>query len=227
MNNSKIAAATVALLAVGAALQAHAGNIEIHNPYQDKYVWITTYEGGGQLASGCIDPGKKLNWYNPHYQVNTVKIRAEVMSQKACKGTKICDTDMEFKKATQPIYVHQHAIIKDKCYISFNPNREVHRLLVRNTYKDRYVWITSIDYLSGATRKQIHSGCVDPGKERTWHDDRYGEGYVVRAEVMTAAGCKGTKVCDTDGNNLPPNLAKPVTVRQNATNPNNCFIEFK
>jgi hypothetical protein len=221
-------------LAVAASFAAGAQSMKIVNTYKDKEVWITTYQSGQQLQSFCVEKGATKVMSHVQYY-NGFKVRAEVMTGPACKGAKVCDTDMGvdskqttgYKDPGGGIYIHQHASIPDKCYISWTSAVDAHKMVFRNTYKDRYVWVTSYDYQSSSMgqKKIFNSTCVDPGAEKTVNDDRYAYGhYVVRAEVMMGAGCKGTKVCDTDMN---PMNTKPVSVRQNATDPNKCFLEAK
>lgn len=109
---------------------------------------------------------------------------------------------------------------------------ESHKATINNTYKDKYVWITTMELNgSGGKGNQINSGCIDPGQQRTWTEDRYQIGnHWVRAEVMAGKECKGAKVCDTTANNYSQDgmhKNKPVFVRQNAKDANNCFIDWK
>jgi hypothetical protein len=223
------------MLAAGVSLEAAGQGMKITNTYADKEVWITTYKGGGQAESFCVGKGGTATKYHPWYNQG-FKIRAEVMTGPACKGTKICDTDIDLKgerengymNPTNGLFVHQHATVANKCYISWTSKKESHTTTINNTYKDKFVWITTME-LSGTGGKgnQINSGCIDPGQQRTWADDRYQIGnHWVRAEVMTGAGCKGNKVCDTTANNYE-HRGKPVFVHQNAKDPNNCYIDWK
>jgi len=83
------------------------------------------------------------------------------------------------------------------------PGEFVPVIYARNTYGDRWVWITTYDL--GKTRI-LDSGCVDPGKIRYWTGGyAYGSYYYLRAEVMTQKGCVGAKTCDTTGQINPNN----------------------
>jgi hypothetical protein len=158
------------------------------------------------------------------------------MTGPACKGTKVCDTDIDMKAEGQPgytnpgggIYVQPHASGPNRCYIG-GEVQVVHRMTVNNTYKDKYVWITSTEVGKlGGQGPQINSGCINPGQQRSWIDDRYRTtGRFVRAEVMTGADCKGNKVCDTKAEVEDREVTKPVFIRQNAKDPNNCYIDWK
>lgn len=240
MNNLNRTVTAIALVLLGGAgFEAGAQSMKVTNTYSDKEVWITTYKGGGQAESFCVGKSASANrshpWYNQGF-----KIRAEVMTGPACKGTKICDTDIDLKgereggymNPASGLYVHQHVSVANRCYISWNPNKESHKTTINNTYKDKYVWITTMELNgSGGKGNQINSGCIDPGQQRTWTEDRYQIGnHWVRAEVMAGKECKGAKVCDTTANNYSQDglhKNKPVFVRQNAKDANNCFIDWK
>lgn len=92
-------------------------------------------------------------------------------------------------------------------------------ILVKNNYAKEYVWITTYNTLP----RQIQYGCVNPGETKTFTDNQYGNSFRIRAEVMTAAACKGTKLCDTDA---ASSNAASFTVNRNKTNPNNCYINY-
>jgi hypothetical protein len=226
---------TIALmLAAGAALDASANRLVVGNKFPDMEVWITTYRDGDQIHSFCIGKGGTTTQFSPHY-LQGFKIRAEVMTGPSCKGTKICDTDMKadaqgapgFLNPDSGIYIHRNATDPKRCYISWKAEPDVHKMTVRNTYKDRYVWITAYENPGGWGPKIISAHCVNPASERSFLHDHYTPGYRVRAEVMTGAACKGTKVCDTNATapfDVWNKIAYPIVVRQNATDPNNCHI---
>ena len=218
---------TAATVAASISLAA-APALKIVNTYADKEVWITTTYDGAQIQSFCVGKGATKVEQHSSY-AGSFRVRAEVMTGPACKGAKICDTDMGMpgrrgvgSDPNDGVYVHQNATIKDRCYLSFTSVKADHKLTVSNTYKDRYVWFTT--YNDGLGRSQIHSGCVNPGQNTVIRNDRYEKSFAVRAEVMTAAACKGDKICDTDAT---AEGGKPVVVRQNATDAKRCFIDFK
>ena len=212
---------------------AVAGNMNVTNTMNDRWVWITTYQSGIQLQSFCVEAGKARSMYHEQYGANGFRVRAEVMSATGCKGSKICDTDMDVKgpRDMNPpnlsaVHVHRNAGDPNRCYLSFSATQEVHKTVINNTYKDRYVWITTTKAKMGGS-DQINSGCIDPGKQRTWIEDRYQTTYTVRAQVMTDPGCKGRQLCDTRGETTFQTQGKPVYVRQNAKDPNNCYVDWK
>ncbi len=92
-------------------------------------------------------------------------------------------------------------------------------ILVENTYAKEYVWITTYNTLP----RQIQYGCVNPGEIKKFTDDQYGSSFRIRAEVMTAAQCKGTKLCDTNASNAN---SSGFSVHRNKTDPNNCYIDY-
>lgn len=229
----QVAFGIAAFTAAAAAAPAFAGSMRVTNTMKDRWVWITTYQSGIQLQSFCVDAAQAKSSSHEQYGHNGFRVRAEVMSATGCKGNKICDTDMDVKgpRETNPpdinaVHIHRHSADPNRCYLSFSATPQTHKTVIRNTYKDRYVWITTTEAVLGGSR-QINSGCIDPGKERTWIEDRYQKTYSVRAEVMVDAGCKGRKICDTKGETTFATQGKPVYVRQNATDANNCYVDWK
>jgi hypothetical protein len=229
-------ATALALLALGASA-AHAGPLTIQNTYGDRDTWITTYQSGQQIQSYCIEKGKKDTHQHERYGHNDIRVRAEVMTGPACKGTKICDTDFAVDgKGTRgakdlyntTVYVHQHSTIKDRCYLSFSATKQSWALPVTNTFSDKWVWITTTQHAnSGFTNPQVNSGCVNPGQSFSFNDDRYQSGVTVRAEVMTAAGCKGNRVCETRMDTVHPYANRTVFVRQNAKVAHECHLGYQ
>ena len=106
--------AVAAALLAALAFVAHAAGFTFFsalytgNNYSDKYVWVTIYDLGKtrHLDYGCMKPGETRTWgagSSKYASGSYYYIRGEVMTDKECKGTKICDTTVQARVANKEL----------------------------------------------------------------------------------------------------------------------------
>ena len=228
----------VAVLAAAACLDAAAGNITMKNMFPresgnaNRTAWFTSYKDGQIVHSGCVrNDTTPLTWNHPWYD-RGFKMRVEIKDSNDCRGRTVCDTDMSVDNPgggymNKTIYAHAHAKIRDKCYLGFREQQDVHKAIVENNYSN-WVWITFYDYLHQTVgRKIFQTGCVGPRQTATYYNDWFEGGrYVIRAEVKADANCGGRTVCNTDAN--PMQRVGWDTNRPNKIMPGNgnCYIDW-
>lgn len=232
---------------------SYIGTLVMNNTWKNAGVWVTTYQSGQIMTSGCLEAGMSGSWQNIQFGNNGFKIRTEVLAGTDgnggdCSSGKFCDTDMgvDGKGTTggthienNVVYSHQNAANPKGCYISLRQKQDVWKATVKNKYTNRAVWVTFYDYLHQgvfSARKIFLTGCVTPGQSQQWvHDWFQGGNYVIRAEVMAGTNgqgndCNGAKVCDTDANpgyagtGSDPDNPNPNYIYPNGSN---CYIDWK